>query len=338
MGEPLPPLQQSHTHPANQAAEDVVRDAVAGKRLVDAQVTANQLAVRGHRLAKLLDDPLQASLAIALLEGGVPPTTVALPRSAHPIGDPWRSLGVTTPGTWSVAITLIGGRQVTLRRRVTDRSDGGKTLEIGIAGEHGAVETVSPELLPLYGIQDLSDGSDVVVLCEGVPSADALIGRDIAAVGTLTGRAHLPSPDALAPLVKKAASVVLWPEGDVSSARFLKGVGALLAVAGMKALRIVEEGAADPASVGSVRTMKRLINGARPWDPAAQPPRPSGYRPLLRFGSGSRLAVPDAERPEARLLAPAPASAATRRPPEAPDRVQQAGRGASPDGSPPLSA
>jgi len=68
--------------------------------------------------------------------------------------------------------------------------------------------------LPLYGSEDVAavaPGS-LVVVTEGEKARDALAGRGIMAVGTVTGASGTPSPASLEVLVGK--DVVLWPDAD----------------------------------------------------------------------------------------------------------------------------
>ena len=68
--------------------------------------------------------------------------------------------------------------------------------------------------LPLYGTEQLPGlkSGRLVVVTEGEKAADALSGRDIPAVGTVTGAAGCPSDEVLATLDR--FDVAVWPDAD----------------------------------------------------------------------------------------------------------------------------
>jgi len=70
--------------------------------------------------------------------------------------------------------------------------------------------------LPLYGVDRLGErepGDDAPVLvAEGEPATDALLGLGLRAVGTVTGASAVPCAASLAAL--SGADVVLWPDAD----------------------------------------------------------------------------------------------------------------------------
>ena len=79
-------------------------------------------------------------------------------------------------------------------------------------GSSGLSRSVSE--LPLYGTEHLPgfESGRLVVVTEGEKAADALSGRDIPAVGTVTGAAGCPSDEVLATLDR--FDVAVWPDAD----------------------------------------------------------------------------------------------------------------------------
>jgi len=68
--------------------------------------------------------------------------------------------------------------------------------------------------LPLYGSEKLRDWPQdaPVVITEGEKDAQALMGADIPALGTVTGASSCPNAEVLA--VLKGRTVILWPDND----------------------------------------------------------------------------------------------------------------------------
>jgi hypothetical protein len=76
--------------------------------------------------------------------------------------------------------------------------------------------------LPLYGAERLGD-SPLAVVCEGEKAAAALLASGVPAVGTVTGAASCPGPDALALLAGR--EVYLWPDNDHVGAEHMARIG-----------------------------------------------------------------------------------------------------------------
>jgi hypothetical protein len=76
--------------------------------------------------------------------------------------------------------------------------------------------------LPLYGAERLGDSPRAVV-CEGEKAAAALLAAGVPAVGTVTGAASCPGPDALALLAGR--EVYLWPDNDRVGAEHMARIG-----------------------------------------------------------------------------------------------------------------
>ena len=99
--------------------------------------------------------------------------------------------------------------------------------------------------LPLYAADRLPDDqATTVVMCEGEPAADALLARNIAAVGTVTGAAGTPSYDSLAPLVGR--SVIFWPDNDDPGREHMSRITDRLITLGAEDLRTVNWPTAPP--------------------------------------------------------------------------------------------
>jgi hypothetical protein len=81
------------------------------------------------------------------------------------------------------------------------------------------------EELPLYGADLVSDaGADeLIVVCEGEKARDALEGVKIPAVGTVTGAAGTPGPEALE--VLRDRRVCLWPDNDDAGRAHMERIG-----------------------------------------------------------------------------------------------------------------
>jgi hypothetical protein len=82
--------------------------------------------------------------------------------------------------------------------------------------------------LPLYGCERLAarPGEQVVVV-EGEKAADALLGRNVLAVGTVTGASGTPSDAVLR--VLEGRPVVLWPDADPIGRQHMAKIAARLA-------------------------------------------------------------------------------------------------------------
>jgi hypothetical protein len=118
-------------------------------------------------------------------------------------------------------IRLEPGRNGKSKECVWHRPDGQKGL--------GGTKTCD---LPLYGTHTLATRAPgtTVVVAEGEPPTDALMARDIPAVGTVTGAASIPSHDVLRVLV--GYDVVCWPDADVPGRQHMERLAARLRALG----------------------------------------------------------------------------------------------------------
>jgi len=109
----------------------------------------------------------------------------------------------------------------------------------GTSGLNG----VSVTALPLYGTERirayLDQGADMIVLVEGEKSADSLMRRGIAAVGTATGAGKRPGDRSLAPLLK-FQTIILWPDADTKGIEHMQRIAQALERLGHEDLRIVD--------------------------------------------------------------------------------------------------
>ena len=129
--------------------------------------------------------------------------------------------------------------------------------------------------LPLYGTERLPalPAGAPVVITEGEKAAQALLDAGIPALGTVTGAASCPGPDALAALV--GYDVVLWPDHDDAGREHMGRVAAALAALGIGCRWFAwrqahpKDDAADylarPAAEASV--LRALLDNAPAWPP-----------------------------------------------------------------------
>ena len=136
--------------------------------------------------------------------------------------------------------------------------------------------------LPLYGIERLT-GSGTAVVVEGEKAAEALLSIGVQAVGTVTGAAATPGPEALAELTGRY--VDLWPDNDPVGRAHMERIGTGLAGIAAAVSMIdwtdapAHGDAADYVAAGGTRKdVEALVEAAR----------------LLPGGGGSS-AVPPAE-------------------------------------------
>jgi DNA primase len=92
---------------------------------------------------------------------------------------------------------------------------GGKSLYWERPGGQPGLNGMKVKDLPLYGselVASWSLGDEPIIITEGEPAADALRGRNIKALATVTGASSCPGPEALA--VLRGRDVVLWADDD----------------------------------------------------------------------------------------------------------------------------
>lgn len=133
--------------------------------------------------------------------------------------------------------------------------------------------------LPLYGIDEVG-GADSVVVTEGEKARDALKGRGVVAVGTVTGASSAPGEVPLRHLVGK--TVLLWPDNDAAGEGHMGAVAAGLLKVGEpieKIRRVRWEGAPKGGDAADVHAHHRLpIDEATPWFAASDQPAPRRTR------------------------------------------------------------
>lgn len=112
--------------------------------------------------------------------------------------------------TVSWIIKDLAGDTVAEHTRL-DYPDGAKAYYWTRDGKTGLHGMPSNEL-PLYGIHELPQPGDVVVVTEGEKPRDALVARGIAAVGTVCGAGSTPTDAVLRPLLGR--SIILWADND----------------------------------------------------------------------------------------------------------------------------
>ena len=147
-------------------------------------------------------------------------------------------------------------------------------------GSSGLSRSVSE--LPLYGTEQLPglESGKLVVVTEGEKAADALSGRDIPAVGTVTGAAGRPSDDVLATLDR--FDVAVWPDADPQgrkhAAKLLdgllrtrKGKAEGLFEVDLAALRLTAKGA-DADDWCPSDALDEFFDALQPYTPPSPPP------------------------------------------------------------------
>jgi hypothetical protein len=124
----------------------------------------------------------------------------------------------------SYEIRDASGRLVAYHVRLDNTADGKKFWWEQPDGSTGLNGTRLEEL-PLYGAHLVSDvGADeFIVICEGEKARDALERVKIPAVGTVTGAAATPGPEALE--VLRDRRVCLWPDNDAAGRAHMERIG-----------------------------------------------------------------------------------------------------------------
>jgi P4 family phage/plasmid primase-like protien len=190
----------------------------------------------------------------------------------------------TNPPRVSYPLKDADGKLVAVHHR-RNKPDGSKmvwwSLPDGTSGLNG---TPLGEL-PLYGSELVSGWSsedDVpVVVAEGEKAAQALLDAGIRALGTVTGAAKEPGPDALE--VLRGQWVVLWPDNDEQGRSHMRRVAAALVGVAAGVCWYEWEGAPEkgdaadhPAVIGrDARGLDVLLSDlmcASAWEPAATQP------------------------------------------------------------------
>ncbi|MBM4438579.1 MAG: AAA family ATPase, partial [Actinobacteria bacterium] len=126
--------------------------------------------------------------------------------------------------------------------------------------------------LPLYNLPALlkADPRVRVVVTEGEKACDALTGRGILAVGSMTGAGHTPSVASLRPLLGHPA--VLWPDADDQGRWHMENLGGRLHEMGDTDVHMLTWADAPPGGdaadfSGANELLAGLIAGAPIWHP-----------------------------------------------------------------------
>ena len=146
-----------------------------------------------------------------------------------------------------------------------------------------------------------------IIICEGVNACEALIKRNIAAVGTLTGALGTPSKEALKPLEEKKRVIYVWPDNDDVGVQHMERISQKLHMLGAEDIRVIRwYGAprkADAANYkGTKKAILQLIKEAKKWEPSLEPRHrgimainPSSFSLQLRLTNDERPSVPRIE-------------------------------------------
>jgi hypothetical protein len=121
---------------------------------------------------------------------------------------------------------------------------------------------------PLYGAELLGgwDQGAAVIVTEGEGAADALRGRNLQALATVTGAGSAPYPKSLAVLASRSGPVILWPDfddvGEKHMARVRRNLPAGLDVATFAPMLLK----ADGSGGGDAVEWLAARPGAAPWE------------------------------------------------------------------------
>lgn len=121
-----------------------------------------------------------------------------------------------------------------------DTSDGKDMSWRGPAGSYG-LGGRRVDSLPLYGSERVTDWplDAWIIVCEGENDTDALLALNVPALGTVTGAASCPTPDALAD-VAPGRRFVVWPDNDDAGRAHMAAMAASLYRAGAAAVRSLQ--------------------------------------------------------------------------------------------------
>jgi hypothetical protein len=130
--------------------------------------------------------------------------------------------------------------------------------------------------LPFYGLHDLGDPDEVIVV-EGEPARDALASIGVPAFGTVTGAKSTPSLDRWRRLLT-VPTVYLWPDNDDDGRVHLRKNLAQLRAVGHSDARVIDwkdaphkgDAADFVAAGGTAADLRDLMKAARPVDDLAR--------------------------------------------------------------------
>lgn len=202
-------------------------------------------------------------------------------------------------------IQLLDGRNVVQLRKVLISKSGKRFKEFEVVYPDGAkadFSSIPNRILPLYGINnDLISREELIIICEGVKACEALIKRNIVAVGTLTGALGTPSKEALKPLIKKKGVIYVWPDNDDVGVQHMERIAQRLNNLGAEDIRVIRwHGAprkADAANyVRDKKSILQLIKEAKKWEPSLEP-RHRGIMAISHSSFSLQLRLTNDERP-----------------------------------------
>lgn len=133
----------------------------------------------------------------------------------------------------------------------------------------------SPEDLPLYGIDHVSD-SLAVILCEGEKATDALLKLGLTAVGTVTGAAGTPSDGVLRDLLHPGRVIYLWPDHDEPGEAHMEQIGTALVRLGTDVRLMTWSEAPPKADAFNFLQAGGTVDGVRALLEEAEPIREAG--------------------------------------------------------------
>ena len=181
--------------------------------------------------------------------------------------------------TQSWEIPLRDGRTVTHKR--FDNADGSKRFEFWIDGKMG-LDGMRKTEIPLYKWEQLTDANIDVIVTEGQKDTDALLSRELVAVGTVTGANQIPCDESLKVLVGRR--VYLWADNDRPGFAHMNEIAERLWMLGNRNIRMVKWEDAPPKGgaadfTGSKEELGELLKASTPFEPDENP---SGFK-LMKF-------------------------------------------------------
>lgn len=188
-------------------------------------------------------------------------------------------------GTKAYDIRDAAGKLVATHER-RDYSNGSKDFSWKRDGKYGLGGLPSADI-PLYGSHLLAEAdSDLsVILTEGEKAADALISREVIAVGTATGASGTPGTHALE--VLQGRRVDLWPDFDEAGRQHMARIESALAGVASEVRWLTwgekpKDDAADFfARGGTVEQLDSLLAESRPHEQRAPRPEPPSVGPRM---------------------------------------------------------
>lgn len=206
----------------------------------------------------------QESVIVALNQRGL------WEEKARMSSSPRKSRG---PKVTRYEIRDASGRLVASHQR-TDKPDGSKTFAWFQGDGTSGLNGVPVSALPMYGSEKLASlpVGVTITVTEGEKAREALVARDIPAVGTVTGAASTPRPESLSALLP--FRVCLWPDNDDPGRSHMVRIAEALWGLGHRDIRLVDWSGApergDAADFsGDGDELQELFKNASPYKPIA---------------------------------------------------------------------